>query len=167
MFKQTLLSYLLDFCYPEKGARAEIDKYPHVDALRSAVVDLLKCHIGRQPLSAASISELERARNAKSELKRTFSPTRASAIVDYKRSPEGAANEIASGVIQYFKSDGDFGGALCDHCAKIFAFVKTNQRFCSRQCNWDYNNARKMETYKKERLAKMARAYREYKKGAR
>lgn len=34
----------------------------------------------------------------------------------------------------------------CDHCGKEFKPRVNTQRFCQKQCRWDYNNALKLDT---------------------
>jgi hypothetical protein len=169
-FKYKLLRDLLTYCYPgdlyveEDGMPVSWGvwravEYPHADKLRAAVLDALRAYITESPLKnkSASVVEIQRAYNEPTEFK-AFVPTPSAPSPIYARPPLGRT--VTEMLFQYIRMEGPNHGAICQQCEKVFLLAKPNQRFCSKQCNWDFWNGKRMEGYH----AAMVKASRENKK---
>src|SRR5688572_28961097 len=182
-YKQRLLGWLLDFCYPgdadshlpdvadwtEEARRMvktqmnrQYGKCPDADALREAVIAVLRRHIsGRGALTQAMATNIERALNRPLEIQSQITAStdpRGSWALATKHTPESDSRRVAESLFHYFQERGPFYGSVCQKCERIFILTKLKQKFCSDQCRWDFWNSEKMKGYYADK-AKKARAH--------
>jgi hypothetical protein len=164
-YKQTSLGLLLSFAYPEDGEtyfdaglipapgladEESINAYPDKDALRAAVIAVLRAHITREPLNRSVLKAIERAQNEPVTVTFALRMTTPLRLGLMRADPIGRI--VTDRLFSYLNESGPLYGSICQKCAKVFLLTKERQRFCSKQCRQDFWNDQKMEGYYAEKL---------------
>ena len=161
-FKQDLLRWLLEFCYPgdhpEGLGRFAVGSHffddPRTQELRDAVINVLRAYTTGTSASKKAVVILERAFNEPVELVRSVNSTNPplfSTLFSLEPTFGKGARNVAEALHRYLGHGGTPFPFVCKTCEKVTELTKPNRRFCSEKCRNDFWNAKKMEGYYREK----------------